>query len=102
MQGVIVLLGFLLMSCTEFSTATGSSKQESAPERISNSDGNYMPIRPKTPFPLPRDPDLAIKEEYDRAVSEGSCDALDLFVVRHPKSELAQSAKRMKNNQNCK
>lgn len=34
-----------------------------------------------------RDPKFAVKEEYEAAVSEGTCAAFELFLERHPEPE---------------
>lgn len=34
-----------------------------------------------------RDPKIAVKEEYEAAVQEGTCAAFELFLARHPEPE---------------
>ncbi len=46
-----------------------------------------------TPMPKPRDPDIAVREEYDAAAKKGTIAAWQLFIARHPKSHLAAKAK---------
>ena len=42
--------------------------------------------------PLPRDPEIAVREEYDLAVAAGTKSALELFIVRHAGHPLAKQA----------
>ena len=50
------------------------------------------PTNPQPPIPRPRDPDIAVKEEYDAAVQAGTIAALELFIARHPGHALAADA----------
>ena len=43
--------------------------------------------------PPPRDPRLAIEEEYQLALQRGTPQALELFIARHPDDPLAEKAK---------
>jgi hypothetical protein len=51
------------------------------------------PARP-TVLPLPRDGDVAIREELDAARRAGTPAAYDLFLARHPRHALAAVARR--------
>jgi hypothetical protein len=42
--------------------------------------------------PLPRDPEIAVREEYDLAVAAGTKTALELFIARHSDHPLAKTA----------
>jgi hypothetical protein len=45
------------------------------------------------PLPGPRDPEIAVREQFDAAVAAGSADALALFIARnqgHPQTAEAQ------------
>jgi hypothetical protein len=44
-------------------------------------------------LPPPRDPDAAVREEYDLALARGTADALELFLVRYPGHGLAADAR---------
>jgi hypothetical protein len=52
------------------------------------------PLKPQPPMPPPRDPEIAVREEYDAAVSAGTVAALTLFIQRHPRHALADLARR--------
>jgi hypothetical protein len=43
--------------------------------------------------PPPRDPRLAVEEEYQLALRLGTVQALELFIARHPNDPLAQKAR---------
>lgn len=47
-----------------------------------------------TELPLPRDPDIAVRQELDIARREGTLAAFDLFIARHPEHRLAETARR--------
>ena len=49
--------------------------------------------RHSTPMPLPRDGDVAIREEFDAARRAGTREAYDLFIARHPQHALAATAR---------
>ena len=51
------------------------------------------PVR-STVLPLPRDGDIAVKEELDAARRAGTLAAYDLFLARHPEHRLARAARR--------
>lgn len=44
--------------------------------------------------PLPRDGNIAIREELDAARRAGTFEAYDLFIARHPDHPLADEARR--------
>ena len=49
------------------------------------------------PLPGPRDPEIAVREEYDAAIAAGTADALSLFIRRHPDHPLADKAQQALN-----
>ncbi len=49
------------------------------------------------PLPGPRDPEIAVREEYDLAIAAGTADALALFIKRHPDHPLADKAQQALN-----
>jgi hypothetical protein len=48
----------------------------------------------RSPPPAPRDPQIAVQEEFDRAAGRNTAAAWDLFIARHPKNQLASEARR--------
>ena len=54
-----------------------------------------MPAQPRAQArrPLPRDGDVAIREEFANAVVAGEVAALQLFIRRHPDHALADIAR---------
>jgi hypothetical protein len=46
------------------------------------------------PLPRPRDPELAVREEYDLAKGRGTAEAFELFIARHPSHTLVAEARR--------
>ena len=46
--------------------------------------------------PLPRDPKIAIEEEFEITKRTGTPEAFDLFIARHPESPLAAEARRLR------
>ncbi len=48
----------------------------------------------RSPPPLPRDPQMAVQEEFDRAAAAGTRPAWDLFIARHPANRLTPEARR--------
>lgn len=66
------------------------------PERMVMAAADEKPIAPDrdNPLPPPRDPDVAVREEYDLAVAAGTIAALDLFIRRHGDHPLADLARR--------
>lgn len=58
------------------------------------SEATDMTQAPRTDVePLPRDPEIAVREEYELAVAAGTRQALDLFIARHADHKLARDAK---------
>lgn len=47
-----------------------------------------------TELPLPRDGDIAVREELDAARRAGTVEAYDLFIARHGNHPLARVARR--------
>ena len=46
------------------------------------------------PLPRPRDPDIAVKEEFDAARALATIEAWDLFLARHGNHRLAAEARK--------
>jgi hypothetical protein len=51
---------------------------------------------PLATMPLPRDPQLAVQEEFEAAKAQGTREAYDLFIARHPESALVAEARRLR------
>ena len=49
-------------------------------------------IKKMNTMPLPRDPEIAVREEYDLALAAGTKSALELFIARHADHPLAAEA----------
>jgi hypothetical protein len=47
-----------------------------------------------SPVPLPRDPQIAVQEEFDRAAGRNTAADWDLFIARHPNNRLTPEARR--------
>jgi hypothetical protein len=62
-------------------TMTASSQDPSQPRRS-----------PK--LPLPRDPDVAVREEFQLARTQGTIEAMENFLARHGDHPLADQARR--------
>lgn len=49
---------------------------------------------PRAPvMPPPRDPSIAVAEEYEAARAKGTAEALELFIARHSDDPLAERAR---------
>lgn len=49
---------------------------------------------PRAPvMPPPRDPSIALTEEYEAARTKGTAEALELFIARHSDDPLADRAR---------
>jgi hypothetical protein len=46
-------------------------------------------------LPPPRDPEVAVREEYALAIARGTDEALDFFIARHSEHRLAEQARRV-------
>jgi hypothetical protein len=57
-------------------------------------DVTRRPPPRSTVLPLPRDGDIAVREELDAARRAGTLAAYDLFLARHPDHKLAPAARR--------
>lgn len=86
----------LMASLAVVSGGLGIGADWSNPERMVMAAADEKPIAPDrdNPLPPPRDPNIAVREEYDLAVAAGTVAALDLFIRRHGDHPLADLAKR--------
>jgi hypothetical protein len=46
-------------------------------------------------MPPPRDPDIAVRDEFEHARAANSAAALELFIRRHADHSLAEEARRL-------
>ena len=46
------------------------------------------------PLPLPRDPDIAVQEEFDAARARATAEGWELFLARHGNHRLAAEARK--------
>lgn len=51
---------------------------------------------PLPTMPLPRDPQVAVQEEFEAAKAQGTREAYDLFIARHPDSRFTAEAKQLR------
>ena len=49
--------------------------------------------RHSPPLPAPRDPEIAVREEYELALARRNAEALELFIQRHAEHPLAVKAR---------
>ena len=59
-------------------------------------EGTAMPPdspRHSEPLPLPRDPDIAVQEEFDAARGLATIEGWELFLARHGDHRLAKEAR---------
>jgi hypothetical protein len=54
--------------------------------------GQTAPVKP--PVPRARDGNIAIQQELSAARRDGTREAYDLFIARHPRHPLAETARR--------
>ena len=60
--------------------------------KVAAAEENPKPAREST-TPLARNPDIAVGEEYQIALRQGTSQALELFIARHPDDPLAEKAR---------
>lgn len=75
-----------LFVCDTIIATTGVLRMAKAAEPATSRTD--QPMRP------PRDPAIAVQEEYDAAAKRGTVESLTLFISRHPDSVLAAQARR--------
>jgi hypothetical protein len=54
----------------------------------------FAQARGERTMPPPRDPEKAVREEYQLALARGTAAALELFIARHADHPLAAEARR--------
>jgi hypothetical protein len=59
--------------------------------KIATAAETQKPV-PQTTTPPARDPQIAVEEEYQIARQQGTAQALELFIQRHPDDPLAEKA----------
>jgi hypothetical protein len=71
-------------------------------ERATQTGAGAMTIKkiaseaPLPTMPLPRNPQVAVQEEFEAAKAQGTREAYDLFIARHPESRFTPEAKRLR------
>ena len=60
--------------------------------KIAAAEENRKPVRESTTPPA-RNPEAAVEEEYQIALRQGTSQALELFIARHPDHPLAEKAR---------
>lgn len=61
--------------------------------RKANAGQPSPPASPDRTMPPARNPAIAVEEEYHIARRRGTAEALELFIARHPDSNLAERAR---------
>jgi len=91
--GVPELINALLAA--EFAGTMGFDRQTQTPAERMHSDDQSQQA-PQRTVPLPRDPKVAVAEEFEIIKRRGTREAFDLFIARHPESPLAAEARRLR------
>jgi hypothetical protein len=60
---------------------------------VTKSDPDRTTQNRSEPLPLPRDPDIAVREEFEAARAQNTVGSWELFVARHGGHPLAVQAK---------
>lgn len=68
-----------------------------APRPSTSISGVEKVNKPPTPMPLPRDPQIAVQEEFDAAKLANTRAAWELFLARHSDNMLANAARQEMN-----
>jgi len=61
---------------------------------VTKSDPNRTAQSRSDPLPLPRDPDIAVREEFEAARAKDTVASWELFIARHGDHPLAAQAKK--------
>src|SRR5437764_827105 len=80
---ILAILPVMLLPVADRSSTGGillMSKPADASEKV--------PASPERTMPPARNPEIAVKEEYNMARSRGTAEAFELFIARHPEGEL--------------
>ena len=75
-------------SCGFCAVKTGMPTELDADEPRRVAETRHSP-----PLPAPRDPEIAVREEYELALARHSAEALELFIQRHDDHPLAAKAR---------
>jgi hypothetical protein len=68
----------------------GAAAVEIADVKGAVNTADPKPVREST-TPPPRNPDIAVEEEYQFAVRQGTSQPLELFIARHPDHPLEKA-----------
>ena len=61
---------------------------------VTKSDPNRTAQNRSEPLPLPRDPDIAVREEFEAARAQNTVGSWELFIARHGDHSLAVQARK--------
>ena len=70
-----------------------TAPERSYPMAKSDDPRRVAEVRHSPPLPAPRDPEIAVREEYELALARRSAEALELFIQRHADHSLAAKAR---------
>lgn len=86
----IIMLGLLTISACSLPSDQAMLKSKG------NVVNNHArdPLTAQSTLPPPRDPQLAVQEEFDGAKQKGTIAAWQLFLARHPDNIMAAPARR--------
>lgn len=79
-----------------FAAVSGMTAELSPAERnaMSSESPKLAQTDRSEPLPLPRDPDIAVQEEFDAARARATVEAWELFLARHGNHRLAAEARK--------
>jgi hypothetical protein len=73
----------------------GSANASRKTPVMKNTASDLVTAGPARTTPPPRDPKIAVEEEFELARKRGTTEALELFILRHPDDPLAERALRL-------
>jgi len=71
----------------------GSASASGKTPAMQNAASDPATTEPARTTPAPRDPKIAVAEEFELARQRGTAEALELFIFRHPDDPLAEQAR---------
>jgi hypothetical protein len=92
-----VLVFLTALSMVGFAAASPALANAAAHERtisVTKPDPDRTAQNHSDPLPSPRDPDKAVREEFDAARAQASVRAWELFIARHGDHALATEARK--------
>ena len=91
---VLVSLTAAILLVGGLTTYPNPLLERSQPMAKTGDPSQLMQSRHSEPLPRPRDPEIAVREEYDLAKGRGDAAAFELFIARHPNHALVAEAQR--------